>query len=132
MLHSSVTHTLIELLANNCIQIIARDLTAPSKKTVQLPPECIRQVGFGMDEGMTPFPRRSFWPYRLLQEYFTFPEKFLFLDVTGLERLAAAGFGQQVELIFLIWSRNDLNTEWSRMPAANRHTTYSQLTKLRE
>ena len=98
----SVTHTLIELLANNCIQILARDLSAPARKAIQLPPHSIRQAGFEMDEGMTPFPRRSFWPYRLLQEYFTFPEKFLFLDVCHLDRVAAAGFGQQVELIFLI------------------------------
>ncbi|MBV8070535.1 MAG: type VI secretion system baseplate subunit TssF, partial [Acidobacteriaceae bacterium] len=28
----SVTHTLIELLANNCIQILARDLSAPARK----------------------------------------------------------------------------------------------------
>jgi len=105
----SVTHTLIELLANNCIQVVARDLSAPTKKVVTLPPDSIRQVGFNVDEGMTPFPRRSFWPYRLLQEYFTFPEKFLFVDIAGLERLAAAGFGQKTEVIFLIsdFERND-------------------------
>ena len=34
---------------------------------------------------MLPYPRRSFVGYRLLQEYFCFPQKFLFLDLTGLD-----------------------------------------------
>ncbi len=79
----SLTHTLIELLTNNCIQVVARDLSAPAKKVVILPPDSMRQVGFAADEGMMPFAKRSFWGYRLLQEYFTFPEKFLFLDISG-------------------------------------------------
>lgn len=104
-----LTHTLIELLTNNCIQVVARDLSAPTKKTVVLPPDSIRQAGLDAEEEMIPFPRRAFWGYRLLQEYFTFPEKFLFLDVSGLNRLNAAGFGSQVELLFFIsdFERND-------------------------
>jgi type VI secretion system protein ImpG len=97
-----LTHTLVELLTNNCIQVVARDLSAPAKKVVVLPPDSVRQVGFAADEGMLPFTRRSFWGYRLLQEYFTFPEKFLFLDIGGMDRLAAEGFGKEVELLFFI------------------------------
>lgn len=51
---------------------------------------------------MLPFPRRSFWGYRLLGEYFTFPEKFLFLDIDGFDQLKGKGFGGKVELIFLM------------------------------
>jgi type VI secretion system protein ImpG len=97
----SLTNTLLEVLSNNCTGILARDREQPSK-TVLLPPDAISQVGLQADEGMLPFPRRSFWGYRLLTEYFTFPEKFLFLDISGFERLRGAGFGGQVELIFLI------------------------------
>lgn len=97
-----LTHTLIELLTNNCVQVVARDLSAPSRKVVVLPPDAIHQVGFADEEAMLPFPRRSFWGYRLLQEYFTFPEKFLFLDVSGFEQFAAADFGNHVELLFFI------------------------------
>jgi len=104
-----LTHTLIELLTNNCIQVVARDLASPAKKSVILPPDSVHQVGFAADEGMLPFTRRSFWGYRLLQEYFTFPEKFLFLDISGLDRLASEGFGNAVELLFFIsdFERND-------------------------
>jgi type VI secretion system protein ImpG len=99
--NGGLTHTLVELLSNNCLEILARDCENP-KKIVTFPREAISQVGFAEDEGMTPFPRRSFWGYRLLGEYFTFPEKFLFLDIAGFDRLKAAGFGGKVELIFLL------------------------------
>jgi type VI secretion system protein ImpG len=98
----TVVHGLLELLANHCVQVVARDLAAPAKKSVTLPPGSLRQVGFQPEEGLLPFPRRSFWGYRLLQEYFAFPEKFCFLDLAGLERLAAAGFGEKVELLFFL------------------------------
>jgi type VI secretion system protein ImpG len=93
---------IIELLCNNCVQIVARDLAAPAKKTVVFPPGSLRQVGFRPDEGLFPFPRRSFWGYRLLQEYFAFPEKFSFLDLSGFEKLAAAGFGDKIEILFFL------------------------------
>jgi type VI secretion system protein ImpG len=105
----TVVNGLIELLCNNCIQIVARDLAAPAKKTVVFAPGSLRQVGFKADEGLFPFPRRSFWGYRLLQEYFSFPEKFCFLDLSGFEKLAAADFGDKIELLFFLsdFERND-------------------------
>jgi type VI secretion system protein ImpG len=101
-LTGGVANSLIELLSNNCVQIIARDLAAPAKKVIHLSPESVRQAGLAENESLIPFPRRSFWGYRLLQEYFSFPEKFLFLDISGFRQLAAADFGDKVELIFLI------------------------------
>ncbi len=98
----TVVNSLIELLCNNCVQIMARDLAAPAKKAVIFPPGSLRQVGFRPDEGLVPFPRRCFWGYRLLQEYFAFPEKFWFLDLSGFENLAAADFGDKIELLFFI------------------------------
>ena len=49
---------------------------------------------------MLPYPRRSFLGYRLLQEFFTFPEKFFFVDITGLERGLGRGFKNNVEFDF--------------------------------
>ena len=58
-------------------------------------------AGFDAEESLLPYDRRSTDGYRLLQEYFTFPEKFLFFDLGGLEPLARAGFGNQAEIVFL-------------------------------
>ena len=96
-----LTHTLLELLSNNCVTVLARDPDNP-KKIASLGPNAVSQVGFAEDEGMVPFPRRSFWGYRLLGEYFTFPEKFLFLDIFGFEEMKKLRFGKRVELIFLL------------------------------
>ena len=50
----------------------------------------LRPVGFERDEGMLPYPARSFLGYRLLTEFFAFPQKFLFFDLAGLDRRDAA------------------------------------------
>lgn len=100
---SNLTHTLYELLSNNCCQIVVRDPTPKSKTPpVILPAQALRPVGFEDDEVVLPYPRRSFGAYRLLQEYFCFPQKFFFFDLTGLERICAAGFGNRAEVVLLI------------------------------
>ena len=100
---STVIHALYELMSSNCTQIWIRDPTPGSKvKPVPLPASALKPVGFGEDEGMLPYPRRSFIGYRLLQEYFTFPEKFFFLDLTELEQVWARGFKDRAEIVFLI------------------------------
>jgi type VI secretion system protein ImpG len=53
---------------------------------------------------MLPYPRRSFLGYRLLQEYFTFPEKFFFIDLVGLDAAWRTGFKDRAEIVFLIGS----------------------------
>jgi type VI secretion system protein ImpG len=99
---SSVTNTLYELLCSSITGILVRDTANPKLPPLFLPPTAIQPVGFGADEGMIPYDRRSFTGYRLLQEYFTFPEKFFFLDVSGLQQLPAYGFGSNIEMVFLI------------------------------
>ena len=100
---SSFIHSLYELLCNNCVQIQLRDKTANSRKPpIYLDASHLVPVGFKPADAMLPYPSNSFTGYRLLQEYFTFPEKFFFLDLTGLEVLSKAAFGPKVEIIFLI------------------------------
>ena len=98
----NVAHTLYELLCANTVQILVRDTTPNSRvRPVPLRPENLRPVGFDESESMLPYPRRSFPGYRLLQEYFTFPEKLFFFDVTGLREAWPLGFKNRFELVFL-------------------------------
>ena len=62
---------------------------------------------------MLPYPGRSFQAYRLLQEYFAFPEKYLFFDLGGLEALRSAGFGNAIEIIVPIGTFE--RGEWRQM-----------------
>ena len=64
-----------------------------------LPDDAILPVGFSPDEDVLPYPPNAHDGYRLLQEYFTFPEKFLFLDVHHLEQNASEQF---FDLLFMM------------------------------
>ena len=99
----ALVHSLYEMLCGKCAQILIRDPATGSRvKPVWLEPTQLRPVGFEEDEGALPYPLRSFLGYRLLQEYFAFPDKFFFLELSGLEQLGAAGFKDRAEIIFLV------------------------------
>jgi len=100
---SQLTYALYELLLNNTCQVQFRSVEGPSSsKLVVRSPQCLRAVGFGRDEGLLPYTPRSFLGYRLLHEYFSFPDKFLFVDLCELDRAVQAGFGERMEVcIFL-------------------------------
>ncbi len=53
----------------------------------KLRPIRVEPAGFTDEEALLSYPSRSFTGYRLLQEYFALPEKFLFLDLCGAEAL---------------------------------------------
>ncbi|HET7275936.1 MAG TPA: type VI secretion system baseplate subunit TssF [Longimicrobiaceae bacterium] len=102
---TNLASTLYELLCNNCVEILLRDATPGAKRDpIRLPASALKPVGFAEDEGLLPTSRGSFLGYRLLQEYFSFPEKFFFLDLAGFDRARAAGFGSRMEILFLISS----------------------------
>jgi type VI secretion system protein ImpG len=95
-------YTLYEILFQNVREVHLRVPGAGGPSAVVLRPESIRPVGFGVDEGMLPYPNRSFLPYRLLQEYFAFPHKYLFFDLCGLEGVSEAPFKDEIDLLFLL------------------------------
>jgi type VI secretion system protein ImpG len=100
---SQLVYGLYELLFNNVCQVQLRAFEGHSSRPVAtLSPHCLRAVGFHADEGMLPYSPRSFLGYRLLHEYFTFPDKFLFFDLCELDRGAQAGLRQGMEVCLLL------------------------------
>ena len=55
--------------------------------TLRLSAGQVRPVGFAEEHALIPYPQNTFCGYRHLQEYFTFPEKYLFVDIEGLAAL---------------------------------------------
>lgn len=96
----NVVHTLYELMCRNCLAILVRNPEQRGGKTIRISPDQLRPMGFEEDESLLPYPRRAFDGYRLLQEYFTFSEKFLFFELNGLEAIAEAGCNTQAEILF--------------------------------
>jgi type VI secretion system protein ImpG len=79
---------LYELLFNRACHIICESADNRGMPvTIGLTPEDIKPVGFNPEESIIPFHRRSFPGYLLLSEYFCFPEKFLFFDLHGLDKI---------------------------------------------
>ncbi len=96
--HQHVFH-LYELLFNHVCHVECEAMNSRGKKEViTLTPEDISPVGFDSDEGVLPYSKRSFPGYILLFEYFCFPEKFLFFDLQGLNRLKGKGFKDTLDI----------------------------------
>jgi type VI secretion system protein ImpG len=73
-------HRLYELLFNNALGVAVTRSGTPVEPFL-LSDGALQQVGFARDEGLLPYAARSFLGYRLLTEYFAFPQKFLFIDL---------------------------------------------------
>src|SRR5439155_1211981 len=75
--------------------------------------------------------------YRLLQEYFALPEKFLFIDLTGLKALARRPLGNAIDVLFFLnrSPRGDLtlqpeNFRLGCAPVVNLFTTVAEPIRL--
>jgi type VI secretion system protein ImpG len=68
--------------------------------------DAIRTAGFENAEALVPYTNRSFSGYRLLHEYFAFPERFRFVELTGLRRSLGRQQAGEVEIVIPL-SRGD-------------------------
>jgi type VI secretion system protein ImpG len=95
------TFRLYELIFNNAIAVALAGSPADADP-VLLGRECLGQVGFEPAEGLLEYPARSFLGYRLLTEFFAFPQKFLFVDLALPDLRGQGRWGQTFEVyVFL-------------------------------
>jgi type VI secretion system protein ImpG len=107
----NLVYPLNELLQTRVHSIVIQDADPGGPANVlRLEPSALAPAGFGGDDGLTPAGRRSFAGYQILQDYFAFPEKFLFAELSGLERLAVSGIRRQASILFLLSPFE--NTDW--------------------
>jgi type VI secretion system protein ImpG len=99
---TAAVQALYELLFANTLRVTLRAVAPGATAQAILPDSALRPVGFSIAEGVLPYSDRSFAGYRLLQEYFSFPEKFLFFDLAGLERVALGEFGSAFEIVIAL------------------------------
>lgn len=92
-------HHLYELLFKNVCHVECESTKVSGvKEAVKLSPEDIRPVGFNPDECILPYSQISFPAYLLLYEYFCFPEKFLFFDLSGLDKINNPEFNDTLDI----------------------------------
>ncbi len=90
---------LYEQLLGNACAVFAR---APGGDWVErLPGDALRARGFDDREAAMPVVAQAFQGYRLLQEYFALPQRYLFVEFAELDRAVKRCAGQELELIVL-------------------------------
>jgi type VI secretion system protein ImpG len=67
---------------------------------VVIPSDCLKPVGFADNETILSKEKCLLPGHLILQEYFLFHGKFLFIDLTGLERCSTLGGGSRFEINF--------------------------------
>lgn len=94
---SFVAHALFEALFRKPIGFLVR-----VGNVVEFRPAAdIRPIGFERDHGLFDYTRTGALGFRLLYEYFAFPEKFLFAELAGLQALAGGGSANKAEISVL-------------------------------
>jgi type VI secretion system protein ImpG len=91
---------LYEQLLGNAVGVAVR-AKGSEGATTWLDAASIRPKGYDENEAMIPYGGRSFSGYRLLQEYFACPERFLFATFTGLRSALARVPGSEFEIVVL-------------------------------
>lgn len=73
-----------------------------SRKPAIFGPEQIKRVGFAPEQALLPPAPHGFEGYRLLREYFAFPQRFLFFELAGFQKALAGIEGEELDLIILL------------------------------
>jgi type VI secretion system protein ImpG len=96
-----VAMRLHELLLSACVGVLAGAPGLGAERRV-LAPGAVQPLGYDDAEAMLPVTHRGLAGTRLLQEYFAFPQRFLFVEVQGLRAAFAACDRSEFELVFLL------------------------------
>ncbi len=74
---------------------VSGDDGKPSSATLELAP-----VGFAADQALVPGMEDAFPAFRLIQEYLSFPQKFMFVDLLQFDQMRRLGGATSAEIVF--------------------------------
>ncbi|NOQ35141.1 MAG: type VI secretion system baseplate subunit TssF [Methylococcaceae bacterium] len=75
---------LYEQLISNSFAVCVQSAQKPRQWQHIIKDKPIKRFGFNDSQSLLKYSPRSFQGYRLLQEYFAFPERFMFAELTGI------------------------------------------------
>jgi type VI secretion system protein ImpG len=91
-----------ELIVGACVGLLVGAPGRGAEAERQfLAPGSVRAAGFGDEDAMLPVTLRGLAGTRLMQEYFAFPQRFLFIDIAGLGASFAKASGNAFEIVLL-------------------------------
>jgi type VI secretion system protein ImpG len=94
---ANIALPLYELLCGHAMAVAYADGPADPAPVV-FPAAAIEPAGFAAEEALFPWPARSFSGFRLLTEYFSFPDKFLFVDFCRIDGKSLLSGGRELEI----------------------------------
>ena len=90
-----------QLLANS-FAVVIQPTNRPLAWQHIIKQSAVLPLGFVQDEALLPYTPRSFQGYRLLQEYFAFPERYMFVELTQLQVALQQSSEVEVDIIILL------------------------------
>lgn len=90
--------------------VLVRPVVHAASRCTLLPKTVVQTVGFDEEQALLPSGRRTFQGYRLLQEYFAFAPRFLFVQLAGLQAALQSCAESEIEIVVLL-NRADVQLE---------------------
>ena len=91
-----------EQLLSNTVLMVVRPGQRPAPWHEVVPGERIRRLGFADEQALLPYAPPSFRGYRLLHEYFVFPQRYLFVELVGLGPAVRRCADSELEILILL------------------------------
>jgi type VI secretion system protein ImpG len=93
---------LYEQLLGHLAAVTIQPVNESASWRSMLPPACVTAQGFEDDQALLPLSARSFRGYRLLHEYFAFPERYRFVQLAGLREALRGCSDSRCDVVFLL------------------------------
>jgi len=105
------SYRLYEQIFGHTRAVLVQSTARPVRWQKVLPgASAVRRAGYDNAEALLPYDARSFHGYRLLHEYFVFPERFMFFELLGLAE-ALSGCEDTVMDVILLMDEPDLDLQ---------------------
>lgn len=101
---------IMESLLGSVEGVLVTPVARPAAWHRLLPKTALRPLGFADDASLLPSGERTFQGYRLLQEYFAFPQRFEFVEIAGLRDALRLCPDNEIEITILL-GRADVQLE---------------------
>lgn len=93
---------LYEQLIGNSFAVCVQSTEKPIAWQYLIKDDAIRRYGFLDEQALLSYSPRSFQGYRLLQEYFAFPERYMFAELTGLQQAIKDCDNDEIDIIIML------------------------------
>ena len=97
-----VATKLCDVCLSQPLGVLVTDAGAAARVRAELPASAVHPLGFSDDQALLPASLRSFHGYRLLQEYFSLPERYRFVELRGLAAGLKSIAATEAEIVVLL------------------------------